>query len=70
LSQAEREFSFTRIQALQLFQSIPSGKPKADYYLVMRGITMFSPVKSANAILCWWCTALKLIEPLLALQMS
>ena len=68
LSQAEREFSFTRIQALQLFQSIPSGKPKADYYLVMRGNKpMFSPVKSANAICVGGVQRLKLIEPLLAI---
>ncbi len=68
LSLAEREFSFTRIQALQLFQSIPSGKPKADYYLVMRGNKpMFSPVKSANAICVGGVQRLKLIEPLIAI---
>ncbi len=68
LSQAEREFSFTRIQALQLFQSIPSGKPRADYYLVMRGNKpMFSAVKSVNAICVGGVQRLKLIEPLLAI---
>ncbi len=37
LSQAEKAFSFNRVQTLQLFQSLPSGKPKTDYYLVIRG---------------------------------
>ena len=67
LSEAEKVFSFTRIQALQLFQSIPSGKSKADYYLVMRGNKpMFTPVNSVNAICIGGLHRLKLIEPLLA----
>jgi len=67
LSQAEKQFTFNRMQALQLFQSIPAGKPKADYYLVVRGNKpMFSPVKSANAICVGGVQRLKLIEPLLA----
>lgn len=66
LSESERQFSFNRIQALQLFQSIPTGKPKADYYLVMRGNKpMFSPVKSVNAICIGGLHRLKLMEPLL-----
>lgn len=68
LAEAERQFTFSRIQALQLFQSIPSGKPKTDYYLVMRGNKpMFSPVKSVNAICVGGVQRLKLIEPLLAI---
>lgn len=68
LSEAEKQFSFNRLQALQLFQSIPSGKPKADYYLIVRGNKpMFSPVKSANAICVGGVQRLKLIEPLLAI---
>lgn len=67
LSEAEKMYSFNKIQALQLFQSIPSGKPKADYYLVVRGNKpVFSPVKSANAICIGGINRLKLIEPLLA----
>lgn len=67
LSQAEKVHSFNRMQALQLFQSIPSGKPKTDYYLIVRGNKpMFSPVKSANAICIGGLHRLKLIEPLLA----
>jgi hypothetical protein len=37
MSEAEKVFSFTRMQALQLFQTLPTGKPKADYYLIVRG---------------------------------
>ncbi len=67
LAAAEKQFSFSRLQALQLFQSIPSGKPKADYYLIVRGNKpMFSPVKSVNAICVGGVQRLKLIEPLLA----
>lgn len=67
LSQAENTHSFNKIQALQLFQSIPAGKPKTDYYLVVRGNKpMFSPVKSMNAICIGGINRLKLIEPLLA----
>jgi len=67
LAQTEKRFSFNRIQALQLFQSIPSGKPKADYYLVVRGgRPQFSPVKSVDAICIGGVNRLKLIEPLVA----
>jgi len=67
LSQAERQFSFNRVQALQLFQSLPPGKPKTDYYLIVRGNKpMFSPVKSLNAICVGGVQRLKLLEPLLA----
>lgn len=67
LAEAEKAFTFNRMQALQLFQSIPNGKPKADYYLVVRGNKpMFSPVKAVNAICVGGLQRLKLIEPLLA----
>lgn len=67
LAEAEKAFTFNRMQALQLFQSIPNGKPKADYYLVVRGNKpMFSPVKAPNAICVGGLQRLKLIEPLLA----
>lgn len=67
LAEAEQVFSFNRVQALQLFQSIPAGKPKADYYLIVRGNKpMFTPVKANNAICVGGVQRLKLIEPLLA----
>lgn len=68
MAAAEQGFTFNRMQALQLFQSIPAGKPKADYYLVMRGSKpLFSPVKAANGICVGGVHRLKLMEPLLPL---
>jgi len=68
LSQAEKTFSFNRIQALQLFQSLPAGKQKTDYYLTMRGAKpIFSAVKTANAVCIGGIHRLKLLEPLLPL---
>jgi len=68
LAQAEKVFSFSKVQALQLFQSIPPGKPKADYYLIVRGNKpSFSPVKSTNAICVGGLHRLRLIEQLVPL---
>lgn len=67
LAEAELVFTLSRIQALQLFQSIPNGKPKEDYYLVMRGNKpVFTAVKAVNGICVGGVHRLKLIEPLLA----
>lgn len=67
LSDSEKVFTFNRVQALQLFQSIPNGKPKADYYLVQQGNRpLFTPVKSAQGICVGGVQRLKLVEPLLA----
>lgn len=68
LSESEKVHSFNRLQALQLFKTIPPGKPKTDYYLLIRGgKPMFSPVKSNDAIAVGGVYRLKLIEPLLAI---
>lgn len=68
LSESEKVHSFNRLQALQLFKTIPTGKPKTDYYLLIRGgKPMFSPVKSNDAITVGGIHRLKLIEPLLAI---
>jgi hypothetical protein len=68
LSESEKAYSFNRLQALQLFKTIPTGKPKTDYYLLIRGgKPMFSPVKSNDAITIGGIHRLKLIEPLLAI---
>ncbi|RKR81833.1 hypothetical protein BDD43_1991 [Mucilaginibacter gracilis] len=68
LSESEKVHSFNRLQALQLFKSIPAGKPKTDYYLLVRGgKPIFSPVKSNDAITIGGIHRLKLIEPLLAM---
>jgi len=67
LADTEKIFSFNRIQALQLFQTIPNGKVKTDYYLVVRGNRpQFTPVKSDSAICIGGINRLKLLEPLLA----
>lgn len=68
LAESEKVHSFNRLQALQLFKTIPTGKPKTDYYLLIRGgKPMFSPVKSNDAITIGGIHRLKLIEPLLAI---
>ncbi|TPE42476.1 SWIM zinc finger family protein [Pontibacter mangrovi] len=68
LAQAEKTFTFNRMQALQLFRSIPNGKPKTDYYLTVRGNkAAFSPVKSSAAICVGGIHRLRLLEPLLPL---
>jgi len=67
LAETEKRHTFNRIQALQLFQTIPAGKPKVDYYLVVRGgRPQFSPVKSVDAICIGGINRLKLLEPLVA----
>ncbi len=67
LSQAEQQFVFNRVQALQLFQSLPTGKSKNDYYLMVRGSKpVFSPVPSQHAVCVGGVHRLKLVEPLLA----
>jgi hypothetical protein len=68
MSQTEQSFSFNRTQALQLFHSLPTGKPKADYYLIVRGNKpVFSPAKVANGICIGGVHRLRLLEPLIAL---
>jgi hypothetical protein len=68
LAEAEKAFTFNKIQTLQLFQSMPNGKPKTDYYLVMRGNKpTFTPAKSANGICIGGVHRLRLLEPLLPL---
>jgi hypothetical protein len=68
LANAELVFTFNKIQTLQLFQSLPNGKPKTDYYLIMRGNKpSFSPVKSDNGICIGGIHRLRLLEPLLPL---
>ncbi|PVY40867.1 SWIM zinc finger family protein [Pontibacter virosus] len=68
LAEAEKAYTFNRLQALQLFKSIPNGKPKTDYYLTVRGNKpAFSPVKSTAAICIGGIHRLRLLEPLLPL---
>ncbi|WP_040626665.1 SWIM zinc finger family protein [Mucilaginibacter paludis] len=68
LAQSEKVYTFNRLQALQLFKTIPSGKPKTDYYLLIRGgKPLFSPAKAHDAVTIGGIHRLKLIEPLLAI---
>ena len=68
LSQATPSFEFNRVQTLQLFQSLPSGSPKADYYLSVRGARpMFTTVAAAQSICIGGVHRLRLLEPLVPL---
>jgi len=68
LSEAERMHTLNRVQALQLFQSLPKGVVKTDYYLTIRGgKPIFSPVKSFNAVCVGGIHRLRLLELLLPL---
>ncbi|OQP62637.1 hypothetical protein A3860_26870 [Niastella vici] len=66
MAASEKAFSFNRTEALQLFQSVPAGKTKTDYYLILRGNKpVFSPVQSASGICIGGLHRLKLLEPLI-----
>jgi hypothetical protein len=66
LADTEQRVSLNRMQALQLFKTLPSGTIKTDYYLVTRGgIAQFTPVKSAGAVCIGGIHRLKLLTPLL-----
>lgn len=68
LAETEPAFKLNRMQAIQLFRTIPKGKPKTDYYLVMRGNKpSFSPAKQANGICVGGVHRLRLLETLLPL---
>ncbi|WP_207534782.1 SWIM zinc finger family protein [Desertivirga arenae] len=66
LADSEYQHGFNKIQSIQLFKTLPPGKPKSDYYLISRaGKASFSPVKSGNAICIGGVHRLRLLEPLL-----
>ena len=68
LSEAEDCQVFNRVQALQLFQSLPAGTPKTDYFLINRGNKpMFSTVKTPGASCIGGVHRLRLLEPLIPL---
>ena len=71
LADSEATFKCNRIQALQLFRSIPKGKIKNDYYLIKRANRpQFSPAKTQNAICIGGLHRLRLLEPLITLADS
>lgn len=66
LAQSAQGLSFSKVQALQLFRSIPRGQVKTDYFLVMKGnAPLFTPAKSAGAVCIGGLHRLRLLEPLL-----
>jgi hypothetical protein len=68
LSQVEKDLVFTRMQALQLFQTLPTGKPKEDFFLTVRGSRpIFSTVGNPGAVTIGGVHRLRLLEPLLPL---
>jgi len=67
-SESDYALSLNKIQAIQLFKSIPPGKVKTDYFLIKRGNKYsFSPLKAKNAVCIGGIHRLKLIQPLLPL---
>lgn len=65
LADSEHRFEMNKIQALQLFRSIPKGKPKNDYYLSMRGNRpILSPIKNDNGVCIGGVHRLRLLEHL------
>ncbi|SJZ47946.1 SWIM zinc finger [Chitinophaga eiseniae] len=68
LAASEKMHTLNKVQLRQLFQGIPAGTVKADYYLAVRGNRpAFSPVKTANAVCVGGIHRLRLLEPLLPL---
>lgn len=69
LALMEEKLRLTRVQAMQLVQSIPAGAAKADYFLVLRGPRpSFVPVTaSAEAVRVGGVHRLRLLEGLLPL---
>lgn len=66
LSESKKRHTFNKIQAQQLFRGMPKGILKSDYYLIVRGNrTMFSPVRSMDAICIGGLHRLRLLESLL-----
>ncbi|GAA4048165.1 SWIM zinc finger domain-containing protein [Hymenobacter glaciei] len=68
LALMEEKMRLTRVQAVQLVQSIPAGTAKTDYYLVLRGPRpSFAPVASVGAVRVGGVHRLRLLDGLLPL---
>jgi hypothetical protein len=68
LAVMEEKMALSRVQAVQLVQSIPAGTAKLDFFLVLRGPRpSFSPVGSAGAVRVGGVHRLRLLEGLLPL---
>ncbi|MCV6630273.1 MAG: SWIM zinc finger family protein [Flavobacteriaceae bacterium] len=67
-SESDYVQTLNRVQAIQLFKTIPTGKVKTDYYLIKRGSKyLFSPLKASNAVCIGGIHRLKLLQPLIPL---
>ncbi|RBL88499.1 SWIM zinc finger family protein [Chitinophaga flava] len=68
LAASDLRYTFNKVQLRQLFQGLPNGTVKADYYLMVRNNKpVLSPVKNAQAICIGGVHRLRLLEPLLPL---
>jgi len=68
MSVSKERYTLNRIQAVQLFKTIPKGKIKSDYYLTRRGNRWsFSPMKAKDAVIIGGIHRLHLLQPLLPL---
>ena len=69
MSLSEERYNLNRIQAVQLFKTIPKEKIKSDYYLTKRGNRLsFSPMKAKDAVIVGGIHRLHLLQPLLPLM--
>lgn len=67
-SESDYAQTLNRIQAIQLFKTIPNGKVKTDYYLIKRSAKyIFSPLKAKNAVCIGGIHRLRLLQPLIPL---
>lgn len=67
-SESDYAITMNRIQAIQLFKTIPTGKVKTDYYLIKRGNKyLFSPLKAKTAVCIGGVHRLRLLQPLIPL---
>ncbi|MFV0539741.1 MAG: SWIM zinc finger family protein [Aestuariibaculum sp.] len=68
MSESEIIATLNKIQALQLFKTIPKGKVKNDYYLIKRGAKfMFSPMPNNQGVVIGGIHRLHLLTNLLPL---
>ncbi|BDD09371.1 hypothetical protein FUAX_18030 [Fulvitalea axinellae] len=68
LADSEERFRLNRLQALQLFRSVPKSKVKTDYFLGMRGTRpVLSPAKMPDGVCVGGVHRLRLVEGLLPL---
>jgi len=68
MAHSHHHTTLSRLQAIQLFRSIPKGIVKTDYYLIHRANRYsFSPMAQNGALLIGAINRLRLLEPLLPL---